>query len=117
MFFFFLACFVLYLLLALVTIPRLFRNGRSGLRRASAAGSVIGFVVTLTLVFAALAIFESDESYWYYGPSWRFDLLALSTFALSIGSLVGFPVLFAYRFSKSRPPEPASTENADGSRR
>ncbi len=55
-------------------------------------GALVGYMAMLTVVVAATLIVESDESYWVYGPGWRFDVLFVSAAAMSLLFLILGPL-------------------------
>ncbi len=59
-------------------------------------GAVAGYSITLLFIIAGILVFESDEKYWYYGPSWRFDLLFLLILIPSLISMIGGPISGRY---------------------
>lgn len=61
-------------------------------------GSLIGYGSFIVIISVAFLIYESNESYWHYGPSWRFDSLFLLTALASAWPLCFSPFLMDEHF-------------------
>jgi hypothetical protein len=84
---------VLYLLLLLLIIFILNKLGKAIPRRPILYGGLIGYSVFFFAALSASLLVTSNESFWWYGPSWRFSILFIITSLLSLAALILGPVL------------------------
>jgi hypothetical protein len=71
-------------------VVRTLRPGYAG--AGITGGALLAAGVTFVIVVAAVLLFESDESYWYYGPDWRMWGLGIGTMSLSVAIMVLGPL-------------------------
>jgi hypothetical protein len=71
-------------------VLKTFRPGYTG--AGITGGALLAAGVTFVIVVAAVLLFESDESYWYYGPDRRMWALGVGTMSLSVAVMVLGPL-------------------------
>ena len=77
-------------LIALLVIKAL-RPAYSG--AGSVPGAIVASLVSFLIFLGAFTLVESNESYWYYGPQWRSNLLYFGTAGLFFAILILGPIV------------------------
>lgn len=89
--------FVVYFAVLLAVFALLRKLGWQVKYRSVVRGGIVGYVLASISAFIVTFIVESNDAYWWYGPSWRLNALLSALAIIVLICLVGGPIL-ASRF-------------------